>query len=948
MVQNASANTDVIRIRSDLQKISISPRIQYFEDKTNSYTFDYLSQRMSVIPWKDSNQEHFNFGFSDSTFWLYGEILNADAGIKYLVFDIGDALVNQADLYFIREDGSTVVRRIGTQRAPIQAISGFNFAGATDLQVNEKIRFYIRLKSNTFLQAPLTIWDAKYYVDSQVRFKLAVGLFSGVFIMMTCYLLFLYIHLREAKLVQYILFICCYLSVIWIVKGFDILYQFDFIASNYETLLISLMGGVCLNLSLLAPQLLKLKDQLWFSVSSRTLVVSSCVVIFSPLFVSYKVSIILFTILIACITLVSLICGLFYMRGESNKTRFYMFCMIYFVLGIDILLLNRYNVLEQNRFIEYSSAISAILVMVFLCWNFAKRMASEQREKNQAQQQFTSVNERYYSVFQNAAEGMFTTTLNGDILAINKTMCKLLGYINLEDLRESGNVKANDFYADPNQRAQIMDKLRSEGEVNSVEMTGFNRYGEKFHGEINMRLNVQPEMTVIDGSFVDTTRRKENELELQYLAKYDQLTGLVNRGHFEQVVKAALSSSTSVVEDKILLYMDLDQFKLVNDICGHGVGDSLLKKVTVVLQSFLEPNAVLARLGGDEFALLIEHASFDYALELADTIRSGIEDFRFVHNGRHFVLGISIGIVVLDDSIKSFSQALSLADTACYTAKKQGRNRVHVYSKSNDVMQGHQKEMRWIGVLREALDQNRFELAFQTIEPLCANEKGYRYEILLRLRDENGVLQSPSEFIAAAENYNFMSQLDRWVVKTYCQWLSSNPRHMEKLQSASINLCGQSLVDRGMHSFIEQTLLTYAIPPAKLCFEVTESQAIMDFDQTVLFMQKFKELGCRFSLDDFGSGFSSYSYIKRLPIDQLKIDGAFVKNIETDAVDYTMVKSFHDIAKAVNIKTVAEYVENENIKQILTEIGIDYVQGYLIAKPALLVDLIENELFDTA
>ena len=520
---------------------------------------------------------------------------------------------------------------------------------------------------------------------------------------------------------------------------------------------------------------------------------------------------------------------------------------------------------------------------------------------------------------------------------------------NTQYMHKSGHSKADEFYADPQLRATIMETLRIEGEVNGIEMSGYDRYGEIFHGEINMRLNIQPDITIIDGSFVNTTKRKQHEIKLESIAKYDQLTGLVNRSHFEKLVGASLEANRSVLEDNILLYLDLDQFKLVNDICGHDVGDSLLKKITVVLKSFLDESAILASLGGDEFGILLNHTNFDNALEVADTIRCGIEDFRFTHNARHFVLGVSIGVVTLDESIENFSQALSLADTACFTAKEQGRNRVHVYSKCNDVMLGHQREMRWIGVLREALDENRFELAFQTIQPLSASIKeGYRYEILLRLRDEDGNLQSPSEFIAAAENYNFMSQLDRWVVKTYCQWLSSNPKHLANLSSASINLCGQSLVDRSMHSYIENTILTYGIPPEKLCFEITESQAIMDFDQTILFMNKFKALGCRFSLDDFGSGFSSYSYIKRLPIDQLKIDGSFVRNIETDNVDYTMVKSFNEIAKAVNIKTVAEYVENENIKNILSGIGIDYVQGYLIAKPALLVDLVDNEQLDSA
>ena len=943
------AKAEGIVIDSDFEIARLGASIQYFEDKTNSYTFDYLSQRQSAIPWVNSNQQHFNFGFSDSTFWFKGEVVNTAEAEQYVIIDFGDSLLDYIDLYLIHDNGSIVAKRLGTRRHNHDNLSNLTFATGFKIGAGETTRYFIRLKTSAFLQTPLKIWNANDFIDEQSQHKLMVGVFIGLFLMMICYLTFLYIHLKEPRLLQYIAFISCYLSVIWIIKGFGFVYKLDFITRHYDSIIVMLMGIIGLNLSLFARQLLKLRYRSWFSLSINILIISSVLVTLSPMLFSFQVGIIAVSVLALGITLLSIVCGLFFIHDESKDVRFYVLSLVYFILGIDIHILTRFGLLGEFEFADYVSAWAALVVLVYLCWNFAKQMAHDRVVKKDVEKQMTSVNERYYSVFQNAAEGMFTTSIEGNILAINKSMCRMLGFIDLEEMNKSGHFTADEFYADPDLRDNIIATLRIEGEVNNIDMTGYDRYGEIFHGEINMRLNVQPDITVIDGSFVNTTKRKQHEIKLESIAKYDQLTGLVNRAHFEKLVGLSLKNNRSVLEDNILLYMDLDQFKLVNDICGHDVGDSLLKKITVVLKSFLDESAILARLGGDEFGVLLNHTNFDNALEVADTIRCGIEAFRFTHKGRHFVLGVSIGIVTLDDSIENFSQALSLADTACYTAKEQGRNRVHVYSKCNDVMLGHQREMRWIGVLREALDENRFELAFQTIKPLSTlTKEGYRYEILLRLRDIDGNLQSPSEFIAAAENYNFMSQLDRWVVKTYCQWLASNPNHLMHLSSASINLCGQSLVDRSMHSYIENTILTYGIPPEKLCFEITESQAIMDFEQTILFMNKFKALGCRFSLDDFGSGFSSYSYIKRLPIDQLKIDGSFVENIETDNIDYTMVKSFNDIARAVNIKTVAEYVENENIKNILSEIGIDYVQGYLIGKPALLVDLVDNEQLDSA
>lgn len=943
------AKADGIIIDADFEVGRLGSTSKYFEDKSNSYTFDYLSQRQSAIPWVDSNQTYFNFGLSDSAFWFTGKIINKADVEKYLVIDFGDSLLDNIDLYLINDDGVTIAKKLGTRRQDNDNMSNVTFATGFKIGAGETMQYFLRLKTSAFLQTPLIIWNANDFIDEQSQHKFMVGMFIGLFLMMICYLTFLYIHLREARLLQYIVFIICYLLVIWIIEGFGFVYKIDVIAQHYDSIIVVLMGVIGLNLSLFSRQLLKLRYRAWFSLSTKMLIIGSLIVILSPLLLSFKMSVILVSALALGITVLSLLCGLFFIHDESKDVRFYVLSLVYFILGIDIHILTRFGLLGDFEFLDYVSACSALIVLVYLCWNFAKQMAYDRVVKKDVEKQMTSVNERYYNVFQNAAEGMFTTTVDGDILAINKSMCRILGFIDLEDMLKSGNSKANEFYADPHLRDKIIATLDIEGEVNSIEMSGYDRYGEIFHGEINMRLNVQPDITVVDGSFVNTTKRKQHEIKLESIAKYDQLTGLVNRTHFEKLVGASLENNRSVLVDNILLYMDLDQFKLVNDICGHDIGDSLLKTITVVLKSFLDESAILARLGGDEFGVLLNYTNFDDALEIADTIRCGIENFRFTHQGRHFVLGVSIGVVILDESIENFSQALSLADTACFTAKSQGRNRVHVYSKCNDAMLGYQREMRWIGVLREALDEDRFELAYQTIMPLSADIKeGYRYEILLRLRDENGNLQSPSEFIAAAENYNFMTQLDRWVVKNYCQWLSSNPKHIANLSSVSINLCGQSLVDRSMHTYIENTMLMYGIPPEKLCFEITESQAIMDFDQTILFMNKFKKLGCRFSLDDFGSGFSSYSYIKRLPIDQLKIDGSFVENIETDNIDYTMVKSFNDIARAVNIKTVAEYVENENIKNILSGIGIDYVQGYLIAKPRLLVNFVDNEQLDSA
>jgi PAS domain S-box-containing protein len=516
------AKAEGIVIDSDFEVARLGSSIEYFEDKSNSYTFDSLSQRQSSIQWVKSNQTHFNFGFSDSAFWFKGQIVNEADVDKYLIIDFGDSLLDNIDLYLLNDDGSTISKRLGTRRHNNNNVSNLTFSTGFKIGAGETTNYFIRLKTSAFLQTPLIIWNASDFIDKQSQHKLMVGLFIGLFLMMICYLSFLYIHLQEVRLIQYIVFILCYLSVIWIIEGFGFVYKINFITKYYDSIIVMLMGGIGLNLSLFARQLLTLRYRFWFSLSIKMLIIASLLVISSPLLFSFKISIILISALALGITLLSIVCGLFFIHDESKDVRFYVLSLVYFILGIDIHILTRFGLLGDYEFSDYLSACSALIVLVYLCWNFAKQMAQDRVAKKYVEKQMTSVNERYYSVFQNAAEGMFTTSLDGKILAINTSMCHILGFVNLEEMNKCGHFKTEEFYAEPLLREQIIEALHIEGEVNNIEMTGYDRYGEVFHGEINMRFNVQPDITVIDGSFVNTTKRKQHEIKLESIAKYDQ------------------------------------------------------------------------------------------------------------------------------------------------------------------------------------------------------------------------------------------------------------------------------------------------------------------------------------------------------------------------------------------------------------------------------------------
>ena len=433
--------------------------------------------------------------------------------------------------------------------------------------------------------------------------------------------------------------------------------------------------------------------------------------------------------------------------------------------------------------------------------------------------------------------------------------------------------------------------------------------------------------------FHDISKERRLHRALHYQASHDALTGLINRREFENRLTAAVDSArTTPGSAHALLYLDLDQFKLVNDTCGHPAGDQLLKQITGVLQSRVRVGDTLARLGGDEFGILLQSCTLDQALHVAETIRLAIRDFRFVWQDGVLAVGVSIGIVEITGDTANVANVMSAADVACYTAKDQGRNRVRLY-KPDDVPERH-REMHWISKLTRACDESRFELFYQPIVPIGGNRyEREHFELLLRLRDESGALVAPAEFIPAAERYNLMPTIDRWVVHQALERLVHRGDSGRKPYTIAVNLSGTSLNDERFLEFLIAELSACTLAPGAVCFEITETAAIANLGNVVYFMRELKTRGCHFSLDDFGSGLSSFMYLKTLPVDYLKIDGQFVTNIVRDPVDRSMVEAISHVGKAMGIHTVAERVESIEVLQELGRLGIGFAQGFHIAQP---------------
>jgi diguanylate cyclase (GGDEF)-like protein/PAS domain S-box-containing protein len=433
--------------------------------------------------------------------------------------------------------------------------------------------------------------------------------------------------------------------------------------------------------------------------------------------------------------------------------------------------------------------------------------------------------------------------------------------------------------------------------------------------------------------FHDVSEARELNRRLSYHASHDVLTGLVNRREFESRMERALKSAKAHEASYALCYLDLDQFKIINDTCGHSAGDALLGQVGALLKSKVRWRDTLARLGGDEFGILLESCSLDEAMRTAEALREAVRNFKFTWEERTFRLGASIGVVPISSENVDVASVLSAADSACQAAKEAGRNRVHSFEENDIDLMRRRREMQWAARINNALEEGRFELFRQTILPLQKPETGAHYELLLRMRDENGKIVAPDNFITAAERYGITPSIDRWVIENAFRWLVSEADEREKLAMCSINLSGQSLGDDKFLPYVIDQFHRSGLDATKICFEITETAAIASFSQANRFIQALKELGCKFALDDFGTGLSSFGYLKHFPVDFLKIDGSFVKEILHDPIDREMVRSINEIGHLTGKQTIAEFAENVDIINMLRSLGVDYAQGYGISQP---------------
>jgi len=558
-------------------------------------------------------------------------------------------------------------------------------------------------------------------------------------------------------------------------------------------------------------------------------------------------------------------------------------------------------------------------------------------------QQSTDKLKKLSMVVEYSPSGIIITGIDGVIEYVNPKFSQMFGYSSDEVIGNKTNIlrsgETDDVVIE-----SLWDTILSGHEWRG-ELYNRKKNGELFWSRVNI-VSITNDNGVISHficSQEDITEVKFASQQISYQATHDMLTGLINRPEFESNLSQLVEDAQKNSAVHALCFLDLDQFKIINDTCGHVAGDELLRQLSLLLQKNIRSQDVLARIGGDEFALLMKHCSLEQAEKMASTILKLIDKYQFVWMKNTFSIGASIGLTQISKTSGNITEVLIHADSACYAAKDLGRNRVHIYHSDDALLAKLEGEFRWVNEIKEALNENRFELYAQPIVSLSDVSHKRIYEVLLRLRDKKGNIIPPGVFFPAAERYNLSQPIDRWVVDHTFAWLKKHRLQLDDLDHLAINLSGASLGDNDLLHHIMHQIENNRLPPNKIKFEITETAAISNLHDASLFINTLREFGCQFALDDFGSGLSSFAYLKNLAVSTLKIDGLFVKDILNNRIDGAMVKSINEIGHVMGLKTIAEFVESDAIKERLTNIGVDYAQGYGIGKPepidSILVEL---------
>ncbi|WP_371194859.1 EAL domain-containing protein [Glaciecola sp. SC05] len=860
--------------------------------------------------------------------WLRFNINNPSDSNKSLTLVAGNTFIDRAEAYLLDEQFRIIQSSRMQGDTPTTASlsrSGFkmsfNSRSATTLTV------YLQIQDDGFSVIPIELWQAEAYTSQASIRLILLGAMSGGLSLLATYFLLTYILRNAPSRFWFCVFATAAMTTMLSTEGIlPMLFRIPSFAAELTALSLTITLFAAIKITRIVFQPV---SEIWLRAHYVLLLFPLVgIFIFSDFY-----QLILLVVFSGVFFVSKLLATLIYHKAIDLRS-----AIIYFLGWIALGLVGAIEVLTLLNNTSHLS-FSAPYPFIFCCLGvmligvaIISREQSIQAVKSLNQLEQISELQQYNDLFQHAAEGLYTAEPSGKLIHVNPAICSLFGYSDSQSFL-STHPHLSSFFAKAKDADLLLGELSIQQTVLGKEVKGKRSDGTEFWFSISAQLKKVQDNMLQFGSLFDITERRLHQINLQYLNTHDQLTGLYNRRYFLQIMNERIQGFEDSSEKFALVFLDVDQFKLINDTCGHSAGDVFIKELSHELFDVVSDRYPFARLSADQFGLIVNFEHSNELRELANRLLEKVGNFEFKWDRHLFSQSVSIGIAAYESEIPSGEELLSYADTACLIAKEGGREKVHIYSSDMSMHSSYQRDLYWVSEVKTALKEESFELFYQHYRPLAQADELDYYEILVRLRTQDKDLIAPEFFMASAEKAHISHNIDKFVIENYFKWLSSHPQYINSLGKANINLSGFSLSDDDFRFFLLNAFEKYHIPHDKICFEITETMAIIRMKDAVEFMHEFKKLGCTFALDDFGTGFSSYSYLKNLPVDYLKIDGNFIRDILNDKIDLAMVTSIRDVAEAMKIKTVAEFVESKDIMVQIGKLGVDYAQGFCIAKP---------------
>jgi diguanylate cyclase (GGDEF)-like protein/PAS domain S-box-containing protein len=862
-----------------------------------------------------------------SVLWVRFNINNNSTTNRMLTLIAGSVFVDRVDVFLLDEQGRIVQSaRSQDEQANDANLSRKSFKMNMVSRGESTFTVYIRIQDDGQTLLPLQLWQTEAYSKEASIRLILLGAMSGGLSLLATYFLLTYVLRNAPARFWFCLFSTGAMTTMLSAEG---ILPSLFLLPSMTAELTGLSLVVTLFASIKITRLIFEPIPRWWLRAHYVLLAIPLAGVFILSDYYQLIALMTFSVFFFASKLVATVV---YRKGIDLRS-----AAIYFIGWISLGLvgvLEFLNFLNSAGYLSYTApypfAFTCLGVMLIGVAIISREQSLQAKRVFSQSEQIENL-QQYNDLFQHAAEGLYTALPNGKLIQVNPAICSLFGYTSSETFLSSNPVLSS-FFANSADADLLLGELSIQQTVLGKEVKGKRSDGSEFWFSISCQLKKVNNDNLHFGSLFDITERRLHQINLQYLNTHDQLTGLFNRRHFLHVMNERIESSIQT-KKFALIFLDVDQFKVINDTCGHSAGDIFIKELSHELFDVVSDKYPFARLSADQFGLIVDFEHSNELRDLANALLAKVRKFEFKWDRHLFNQSVSIGIAPFDDTIPSGEELLSYADTACLIAKEGGRDKIHIYSPEMGMHSSYKRELFWVNEVNTAIKEENFELFYQHYRPLNKTDESQYYEILVRLRTKDNDLVAPEFFMPSAEKALISNKIDKQVVKTYFKWLQAHPEHLPKLGKANINLSGLCLSDDDFQFFLLNAFEKYAIPYEKICFEITETMAIIRMNDAVEFMHKFKRLGCTFALDDFGSGFSSYGYLKDLPVDFVKIDGHFIRDILHDPIDLAMVTSIKDVAEAMNIQTVAEFVESPEIMVQIGKMGVDFAQGYCIAKP---------------